>query len=383
MQVFREGALRSQPHNLDIEILRAAAVGLTLFAHLEILLYWQSPAFRKITDVVFFWGGVDIFFCISGYVITASLLREHPRIPSFSKLAIPFWIRRFWRLTPSAIFWLLVVVLMSALPINDGHLRSVSQNLMDLASATLYVANVHFWSCYAGESQGCGINQVYWSLSLEEQCYLLLPVLVYTLGWKRLPVALVLIIAAQALLYRPILSLLWFVRTDALAAGVLIALAADRGLLKKIEPKFLGWRPLGLTFFALCILSIGMLAAKSHVIQLHTTCIMLVAAVLVWAASYGNSYLGISGRAGRLVAYIGSRSYALYLTHVPVYYLAKPVSEWAGVGAHSSPVSHVVYVCAALGTALLLAEANFRFIEVPLRAHGRTIAARWTEHRSQ
>ncbi|PZT22729.1 hypothetical protein A7X88_02950 [Stenotrophomonas maltophilia] len=379
---MRCSTLRSLTKNIDIEILRAIAVGLTLFAHLEILFYWQSAYFRKITDVFFFWGGVDIFFCISGFVITASLLREHPHVPAFSRMAIPFWIRRFWRLTPSAVFWLLFVLALSISPINDGHLKSPLQNIADLASASLYVANFHFWSCYAGLSENCGINQVYWSLSLEEQCYLILPILIYALGWRRLAAAMVVVIAAQAFLPRPILSFPWFIRTDALAAGVLIALAANKGMLGRIEPKILANRFLGFMFTAACIAATGLLAAHATKIPLHTTGIMIVSAVLVWVASYGRSYLGLSGIPAKVATYFGSRSYALYLTHVPVYYVAKPIAQSIGLAPQDSLAACSIYLLFAIGLALLLAEGNYRFIELPLRDRGRLIADRWARRAS-
>lgn len=379
----RDSIMRMQSKNIDIEILRAIAVGMTLFAHLDALFFWQSPTLVKINEVVRFWGGVDIFFCISGYVITASLLREHPQVPSFSKIAIPFWIRRFWRLTPSALFWLLVVVALSASAINDdGRLLSLRNNLTDLAAAVLNVANFHIWSCYAGLSQSCGVNQVYWSLSLEEQCYLILPILIYALGWKRLAGAMIVVIAAQVLLSRPISTLAWFVRTDALAAGVLIALTANNQIFSKIEPKLLANRFLGFAFTAAAIAATGALAAHASKITLHTTGIMVVSAVLVWVASYGRSYLGFSGLPARVATYVGSRSYALYLIHVPVYFVAKPISEFVGISPQESMATSALYLFFTMALVLVLAEANYRFIELPLRDRGRAIADRWSK-RSQ
>src|SRR6266403_389480 len=86
--------------NDDIEILRGVAIMLVLIDH--ILAYCSIPIVTKITDDLFsFWGGVDLFFAISGFVIASSLLRQEGRFPNTQAKVgglMSFWLRRIWRL---------------------------------------------------------------------------------------------------------------------------------------------------------------------------------------------------------------------------------------------------------------------------------------------
>lgn len=375
-------ALTAESKNMDVEVLRALAICMTLFAHLEILIYWGSGFLASLGKTLSFWGGVDLFFCISGFVITGSLLRDPPSSAGFAIFAIPFWIRRFWRLTPSALIWLIVVIALSASPISQGYLRSATANATDALYALTYLANFHFWSCYAGIADNCGVNQVYWSLSLEEQCYLIIPIALFLLGRRKFAAFLLLVFAAQAFLTRPILSLGWFLRTDALALGAMIALASRYGRLESIEPKLLGNRAIAIFLLLACIAVAGLFAGAWKSFPLHTTGIALVSGLLVWIASYGKAYLGLGKTSYRLWAYLGSRSYAIYLAHVPIYYLARPLAGHLGYVPNASHFAAAGYLIAALLTVFILAELNYRFVELPLRNYGRIVANSWSARRT-
>src|SRR5437868_12141980 len=111
--------------NEDIEALRAIAVGLVVMCHLGEL--FRAPGVHhspfRFLD---FWGGVDIFFCVSGFVITASLLRRGTPL-SFLELAVPFYIRRIFRIWPAAFLWLFIAVLAAKFTNTSGsfgHFRA-------------------------------------------------------------------------------------------------------------------------------------------------------------------------------------------------------------------------------------------------------------------
>lgn len=232
-------ASSSHSKNLDIEVLRAIAILGTMVSHLDILFFWGSSRIDTLQRAFFFWGGVDLFFCISGYVITGNLLRTLPsgRQGGFGAFAIPFWIRRAWRILPSAWLWLAAPLILSVVANRTGYLGTPKGNIIDALSAVAQVANFHFWACYAFPATTCGIDQVYWSLSLEEQCYIVLPVLLYFANRRTIAPILCVVVLIQVFLPRPILSLLWFVRTDALALGALLALLQHRDWYAKVEPR--------------------------------------------------------------------------------------------------------------------------------------------------
>jgi len=158
------GRARGAGLRTDIEGLRAVAVG-------TVLVYHASSAYLPGGFV-----GVDVFFVISGFLITSLLLREAERTGSVS--LVGFYARRVRRLLPAASLVLLVTVVAGWLLLP----RSAHGDLAtDTAAATAYVVN---WALaarsvdYLAEGALPSAVQHYWSLSVEEQYYVLWPLLV-------------------------------------------------------------------------------------------------------------------------------------------------------------------------------------------------------------
>jgi len=133
--------------------------------------------------------GVSLFFTLSGFLITSLLLAEHGHTGSISLRS--FWTRRFRRLLPASWMTLAVVLLVVWL---TGTVTEVTNAKGDILSAFAQVANWRFW--VDGQSYGSLFETPspilhYWSLSIEEQCYLVVPLLVawlvgITRGMRRL-----------------------------------------------------------------------------------------------------------------------------------------------------------------------------------------------------
>src|ERR1700733_11104579 len=94
----------------DIEVLRAIAVLFVICAHLPYLLFWGPRRLNLIFEYVTLWGGVDLFFAVSGFVIARNLM---PKLQQASidgnvwTVAGGFWIRRAFRILPTAWLWLI------------------------------------------------------------------------------------------------------------------------------------------------------------------------------------------------------------------------------------------------------------------------------------
>ncbi len=119
--------------------------------------------------------GVDVFFVISGFLITSQLARELERS---GRIRLPnFYARRVRRLLPAS---MLVLVFSALATLFLIPLSSLATNLREITAATFYVEN---WSLvggavdYLGSSNEASLVQHYWSLSLEEQFYLMWPLL--------------------------------------------------------------------------------------------------------------------------------------------------------------------------------------------------------------
>ena len=106
-------------------------------------------------------------------------------------------------------------------------------------------------------------------------------------------------------------------------------------------------------------------------------------AALVWLASYDRHFLLPQGRLKRLLLWVGSRSYAIYLSHIPVFYatweLMHRLYPGETIGAdYFWPLGIV-----AFGGIALVSEANYRILEVPLRRRGAEIATRHLARRQE
>ena len=154
-------------YRLEIDGLRAIAVIAVIFYHAQITLFGYKP----------FQGGfigVDIFFVISGYLITSIILKELVTTGTFSFKY--FYERRIRRILPALLFVMLV-----SLPIAWMYL--LPANFVDFVKSILnslgFTSNFYFWAsreAYGAESSLLKPFLHTWSLSIEEQFYILLPI---------------------------------------------------------------------------------------------------------------------------------------------------------------------------------------------------------------
>jgi len=366
--------------NQDIQFLRAVAILFTLFQHMEYLLYWGEPRYQSVFRVFGFWSGVDLFFCISGFVIMRSMLaqwRSHCAQPlPFARFAVPFWTRRAWRLWPAAWLWAILPI-GGALWFNQsGAFGAVRPMLLDAAAAVLQIANFHWVGCYHYGTGNCNIGAwlliAYWSLSLEEQFYFLFPIVLFFARPRLLPWLLALLVVVQLPLHRAPLEAIWFFRTDALLIGILLALWTGRASHRAIEPRLLRRRPLALIVVLGLLLAVAAVSAPHDIGRFTTGAIALLCGVLVWLASYDRDYLWPRGVGKRFMSWCGARSYTLYLIHMPVYALTREIWARLAPGEMHAPG----YVLTALLLMVAFAEANYRLVEWPSRERGRRIARR-------
>ena len=124
-----------------------------------------------------FWGGVELFFVISGYLITGILIRDlWERNISDSKRSVVkrFYVKRATRLIPAATFWALVILIIS-FAFRFPEFGNYSDNRSHFLAALFFVENIYITT---------DLNtaySIYWSLSNEEQYYLILPLLLLSL----------------------------------------------------------------------------------------------------------------------------------------------------------------------------------------------------------
>ena len=357
----RSGAVM-EPHDNEVRAwgyrpaldgLRAVAVYLVIAFHAEVFLFRGG------------FIGVDLFFVLSGFVVTNVLWSE---LESTGTVRLrQFYARRLRRLTPAALVCVvgtaLALLLVASLPERLDVLD-------DARAALLYFANWHFLgesTDYFAAAENPSPLLHFWSLAIEEQFYALFPLTL--LGLHRLgrrvsrpmvvPAGLATIAAASLLA-----QLFWSNRdsawayygTDArlyqLLAGCLFAVAMRRFLRIRTHPLFGGLAVVGLA-----LLLIG---ATNHVDITPSVRGMLAAAASIFIL-VGLEYApdGLLGRLlGRpLPVYLGSISYGVYLWHWPIILITQ---RFVTV----QPVT--LFVLSAI-MASSLAALSHRLVEQPVR----------------
>jgi len=343
--------------------IRALAVGAVVAYHLQV------PGFGG--------GllGVSVFFTLSGYLITALLLREFVQRGRVDMAT--FWLRRARRLLPALVFMLAVVVLTTAIARPDSLLATLRQALC----ALLYVAN---WTTiargddYFQRFSGPGPLDHLWSLAIEEQFYLVWPLVALGLlalgartrrGLRPLALATVVLACASTWAishaYDPNAAnnTRAYEGTDCRAAALLVGALAALALpfyrapaasrRARMAMNLLG--AAGLAGVALCIARTDEYSALLYTggeVALATA-----TSLLAIAASHPETFVARALRVAPL-RWVGARSYGVYLWHLPVVAFM-PEAAFAG-----APLLRGVVQIALI---LVLAAASYRLIEEPMR----------------
>jgi peptidoglycan/LPS O-acetylase OafA/YrhL len=363
---------RSSTHgiNLEIEYLRAVAILLVVMTHATSLF----PAFR-----VGSWTGVDLFFCISGYVISRAFLPYfdlHIAEGRWWTAARAFWVRRAFRLVPAAWTWLAIMVFCSYAFNRSGHFQPFADNLRTAGYFLTFTTNVML------PTGAVTSNGFLWSLTLEDQFYFVFPFLLLLVRgqwrWKLLLLLIFLqFLPNRSQLTNPLPSLLWTLRLDALMWGVLIFMFSRSEVYRLVEPtSFRKWYialPVSVALiYALHEIPRGELGPwLGYHMESH---VAVVSALLVFFASYQRGYvLPLFGWMQALLKWIGARSYGLYLIHPVVFNGASEVWFRTGGAGTERPL---IYAAAIVAVTAALAELSFRLLETPMRKRGVRIASR-------
>lgn len=360
----------------DIEVLRALAVIAVLWQHADNLFSWQYPPLQ--TAFQYFGGtfGVDLFFCISGFVIARDLIPKLERSTSKYawRVATGFWIKRMWRLWPAAWFWLAAILLATVFFNQSGAFGSFKANLHATWMAIFNLYNILFAQCFMRCQTGASV--VYWSLSLEEQFYILFPAL-FILLRRRLWWLFGILIAIQIML--PLRSIWWMVfRSDAICLGVFIALVSQ-GLhwqaWRQWASKIPAW--CGLLILCAGIALMGFLGGTNKWTSHYMSFIVITSAVLVVLAASDTGALMPPGRVKNLLTAVGARSYGIYLAHIPVYFAVREIFHRLDLQLPATSASVFFYVVLASVLLIIVVEVVYRYIEMPLRNIGAMKAKQW------
>ncbi|WP_171046694.1 acyltransferase family protein [Pseudarthrobacter sp. NamE5] len=350
----------------DIQGLRAIAVGVVVLDH---LLKWPSGGYI----------GVDIFFVISGFLITGILIREHERTGRLS--FVDFYRRRLRRIMPVAVLVLVAATAAVSLIQGIGRAKAI---LVDSTYSLLFAANWHFAAAGTDYMQAHGpVSPVqhYWSLAVEEQFYILWPVLVVLVlgvavkrfGWHKRRGMQVLRASMVGLTVASFIYACWqssaeptwayfstFSRAWELGVGALLAVFAVR-LSEIPEAVRAGLAWLGVAGVAVALFALN----PQSVFPAPWGALPVVATALVIAAGTGGS----GSHTPQLLSawpmqYVGKISYSLYLWHFPTIIISQSIFPQP---------QRTLVVLVQLVVMVTLSVASFHLVEDPIRK------SRWLE----
>jgi peptidoglycan/LPS O-acetylase OafA/YrhL len=346
------------PYLPGIDAMRAIAVLAVFFYHANVA--WLPGGFL----------GVDVFFVISGYLITSLLLREF-RKGGHIRLA-RFWLRRARRLLP-AVGVLIAVTIVAAAIVEPDR---IDQARGDALASLFYFANWHFIFAHTSYFEQFGRPSLFthlWSLSVEEQFYLFWP-LVFAVGMKLFGRGKLLlgVLAGAAgsvilawILFHPggDVSRVYY-GTDTHAVGLLAGVALAMFWSPTELREHRSGPLVGPILDAVGVLALGFVVLSF--VHVHDYDLALWHGGYAWIALFTALLLAVlahpAARLGHILGappllWLGLRSYSFYLWHWPVLVLTRPGVDVA--------LPRGILIPLQLLFTLVLADLSYRYVELP------------------
>ncbi|MHB1129977.1 MAG: acyltransferase family protein [Ilumatobacteraceae bacterium] len=345
----------------DIEGLRALAVGLVVAYHAGV--GQLSGGFI----------GVDVFFVISGYLITKLLIDEAGRDGNIHLLN--FWARRIRRIVPMSLLVVVVTVIAGLFMLEPGRARELANVAL---GAVGFCANIVLY--FTTDDYLSGVTppsplQHYWSLAVEEQFYLIWPLILFGIikigrtRWKVWLAGVVVVMGGASLVFSIVVTptqrgigyymphaRIW----EILAGAGLALLGAHIFKIPTQVRALIGWLGLGFILWSAVSFNSGTIFPGSAALLPVLGTVAVLAAV---ETSWGPQKVLSIAPAQR----VGAWSYSIYLWHWPVLVLVEArfgtPSGWVRLGLVAASV--------------LLSVVSYTFVEQPVRRHEWLLSRPW------
>lgn len=332
----------------EIDGLRAIAVTAVILFHADF----------KIFNGGFI--GVDIFFVISGYLIT-TIITDEIKNNSFS--LINFYIRRAERILPALFLVVAVTIPICAIVMES---RDLAKFYKSVASVPIFISNVTFWSIANDYFHTASELQPLihtWSLAVEEQFYIVFPIFLlltfkFCKSWTLFLLALFgitsLLVAEWSSTAHPSFSFYWIpTRAFEILAGALLSFFTHNKKIGQLNGEFLS-----LTGLIIVIIEIIRFDSTTSSPSLHTLIPIIGTCLILAFANEKNTTGRFLGNV--IFVKIGIISYSAYLIHQPLLAILKYISLNPFPTEFSLLLVIIVFI---------ISWIMWRYIEIPFRTH--------------
>jgi peptidoglycan/LPS O-acetylase OafA/YrhL len=307
--------------------------------------------------------GVDVFFVISGYLITSIITNDLER----GKFSVKdFYERRARRILPACFLMMFVCIPFAWVSLLPLDMLNFSQNLI---AVSLFVSNIFFWRRIDYFNAEAELNPLIhtWSLAVEEHYYLIFPLflkLIWGIGWRRVVIVLILLtmvslsIAQWGASAKPIANFyLLPSRAWEILFGALAAFYLSRAQVLRVSPALREFGSIaGLLLLGYSIFTFNDNTPMPSVYALAPTIGTLLIIIFSTKDTVVGKLLGTMPLVG-----LGLISYSSYLWHQPIFALARHRDL-------SAPRSIVFLLLSVL--CFLIGFLSWKYVEIPFRKHG-------------